>query len=277
MPRFEINRMLRPASVNVSGAATPLGQRLLAQLHQDGFAGPIGSQDAMLPQADIALIADDGANVQAALAAQAELQVGGAIVVSDVADLRNLAQQAGIRTLGPHSFGLMLPGINLNASTLPLMPCPGQVALVAQSASLARTVIDWAVPNSIGFSQIIGIGGNADIGFGLVLDHLSRDPGTNAIMIEVDRVRDPRLFYSAARAAARLRPVVALAPGARWRDADGISWAAYEAAFARAGVLLTGTISEFLAAAETLTRVKPARGESLAILSNTSGWYSSCG
>ena len=108
-----------------------------------------------------------------------------------------------------------------------------------------------------------------DMGFGLILDHLSRDPGTVAILLEIDHLRDPRRFFSAARAAARLRPVVAIAPGIRLSDPQGSAQAALEAAFARAGVLLTGTIGEFLAAAETLTHVKPARGESLAILSNS--------
>jgi acetyltransferase len=88
-------------------------------------------------------------------------------------------------------------------------------------------------------------------------------------MIEIDRLRDPRLFHSAARAAARLRPVVALAPGVRMRDRDGTSRAAVEAAFSRAGILLTDSITEFLAAAETLTRVRPARGETLAVVSNS--------
>jgi len=88
-------------------------------------------------------------------------------------------------------------------------------------------------------------------------------------MIEIDRLRDPRLFHSAARAAARLRPVIALAPGVRMRDRDGTSRAAVEAAFSRAGILLTDSITEFLAAAETLTRVRPARGETLAVISNS--------
>ncbi len=55
----------------------------------------------------------------------------------------------------------------------------------------------------------------------------------------------------------------------RLRDRQGNSRDTLEAAFSRAGVLLTSSIGELLAAAETLTRVKPARGESLAIVSNS--------
>ncbi len=266
--KFDPERFFHPASVAVSGT-TALGERVLKNLAAAGFEGGIGTDKAPVDNADLAIVADDAVEVPAALAAHAARGARGAIVVSSVPDLAALGRAAGLRVLGPHSFGFMLPALGLNASVLPAMPAAGKVALVGQSASLARTVIDWAVPNSVGFSHIIGIGGNTDIGFGLVLDHIARDPGTNAIMIEIDRLRDPRLFHSAARAAARLRPVIALAPGARMRDADGTSRAAIEAAFSRAGILLTDSITEFLAAAETLTRVRPARGETLAIVSNS--------
>ncbi len=266
--RFDPERFFHPRNIAVSGTSTPLGQRLLANLREGGFAGAIGTDDEPIRGADAALLADDAGDVAAALAAHAGRGVRGAVVVSQAPNLPALARAAGIRVLGPHSFGLMLPGLKLNATTL-VMPAAGRVALVGQSASLARTVLDWAIPNAVGFSHIIGIGGNTDIGFGLVLDHLARDPGTGAILVQIDRLRDPRIFQSAARAAARLRPMVALAPGARLRDTDGTSHAAYEAAFSRAGILLTETLGEFLAAAETLTRVRPAHGEALAIISNS--------
>ncbi len=267
--RFDPEKLFHPASVAISGTGTVLGQRVLQNITAGGFAGAIGTDNTAIDTADAAIVADDAADVPAALAAHAARGIRGAIVISEVPDLGRLAAQAGIRVLGPHSFGMMLPHLRLNASRMPVMPGAGRVALVGQSASLARTIIDWAVPNSVGFSHIIGIGGNTDIGFGLVLDHLSRDSGTGAILVQIDRLRDPRIFQSAARAAARLRPIVALAPGARIRDADGTSHAAFEAAFSRAGVLLTETLGEFLAAAETLTRVRPAYGETLAILSNS--------
>jgi acetyltransferase len=267
--RFDPEKLFRPGSIALSGSATPLGRSILANLRAGGFTGPVGTDAEPLDAADAAIIADDAADVPAALAALAARGIHGAVIASMVPDLAALGRAAGVRVLGPHSFGMMLPGLHLNASCLPVMPAAGRVALIGQSASLARTIIDWAVPNSVGFSQIIGIGGNTDIGFGLVLDHLSRDPGTGAILVQIDRLRDPRAFQSAARAAARLRPMVALAPGARMRDVDGTSHAAYEAAFSRAGILLTETLGEFLAAAETLTRVRPAIGDTLAIVSNS--------
>jgi acetyltransferase len=267
--KFDPALMFNPQSVSLSGTAAAYGQQILANLRAGGFTGRIGTDDDEVENADLALVADTPDKVESALHRHARMGARAAMVLShNVTGIAAMARAANLRVLGPNSFGLMLPGTGLNATPFGLMPPRGRMALVGQSSSLARTVIDWAVPNAVGFSHLLGIGGNADMGFGLVLDHFSRDPQTTAIMIEVSKLRDPRSFFSAARAAARLRPVVAIAPGIYTRMGSTIP-GAIEAAFARAGVLLTNSISEFLAAAETLTRVKQARAESLAIITNS--------
>lgn len=132
-------------------------------------------------------------------------------------------------------------------------------------------MIDWAESNGVGFSHIVGIGGNAGIGFGAVLDWLSRDAGTGAILLDIRRIKNHRQFLSAARAAARLRPVVAIRPGLRMTGRDGIADLSFEAALRRAGVLYVQQFEDLLAAAETLSRAKPARSDRLAIVSNAIG------
>ena len=270
---FDPSRMFRPGSICLSGSQTRLGQTVLEHLRAGGFSGSLGTAEHdPIENADLAVLADEPEHIQAALAAHAARGACGAVVLSYMpgSSLRAMAEAAGIRALGPHSFGMILPGLGLNASAFAFVPEKGKVALVGQSASVARTVIDWAVPNRVGFSHLIGIGRNdATIGFGLVLDHLGRDPETAAIMVEIDRLRDPRAFFSAARMAARLRPVVAIAPGLWLSDPSGGAYRATQAALGRIGVLLTASIGEFLAAAETLTRVKPVRHEGLAILTNS--------
>ena len=176
--------------------------------------------------------------------------------------------RGGVRVLGPGSFGIAVPAIGLNASRAHLPPPAGRIGLVSQSASLCRTVLDWAQPNGVGFSHIVGIGGRADIGFGLVLDWLSRDPGTGAILLDIRQLRNRRAFLSAARAASRLRPVVAIRPGGCWRDPSGAAERAFEAALRRAGVLCVTSLEDLLAAAEILARARPVRSEALSIVTN---------
>lgn len=275
--RFRAERLFRPASVAVIGTATAVGERVLANLHAGGFRGAIataatGAAVADLPAApDLALICLDGAAVGDAMAALGRLGTRVAVVLGMAEQVRTWARQTGVRALGPGSFGLVVPGIGLNASSGHLPPRPGRLALVSQSAALCRAVLDWAEPNGVGFSHIVGIGGNDDLGFAAVLDWLSRDPGTGAILLDLRRIKDARRFLSAARAAARLRPVVAIRPGGRLLDPTGRADEVLEAALQRSGVLTVTRLADLLAAAETLTRARPLRGEALAIATNAIG------
>ncbi len=252
------------------GADTPDGGRVLANLR--GFPGALWHGEGEMPRgADLAIVAAAPGDVPGALRAVAAGGCGAAVVTAQVAGLGELAASIGVRVLGPSSFGLAVPALGLNASLSHMAPPAGAIALITQSAALARAVVDWAGPNGVGFSHVVGIGGNADLGFGAVLDVLSRDPGTKLILMDIRRVRDARAFISAARAASRLRPVVALRPGGRLLDETGRADAVFEAALTRAGVFTVHGLEAFLAAAETLSRAPALRGDAMAVVTNAIG------
>ncbi len=86
------------------------------------------------------------------------------------------------------------------------------------------------------------------------------------------------MFISAARAAARTRPVVAIRAGGRLADATGESDEVMEAALRRAGVLRVAGLDDLLAAAETLARVRVSSrpgaagaGDRIAVVTNGIG------
>lgn len=272
--RFAIEGLLAPRSVAVLGVDSADGVRVLENLRSGNFAGQIwaGNDVASLAGVpDLAVIAGPAPLLAGWLS---ELAVRGcpvAVVTGPAAGLAEAGRAAGLRVLGPNAFGVAVPRLGLNAS-LSHIPVPaGHVGLVTQSSSLARAVVDWAGPNGVGFSAVVGIGGNADIGFASVLDYLARDADTRLILLDIRRVRDRGAFISAARAASRLRPVVALRPGGRLLDESGRADAVFEAALNRAGVFVVQRTSAFLAAAETLSRARPLRGEALAIVTNAIG------
>ena len=285
--RFHPAALFRPNSVAVVGAQTVAGAQVMRNMLAAGFKGavlPVGAgmasvsgvlaykDIAALPLApDLAVICAPEAEVHDAIRQLAARGTRAGVVVGIQGGLRALATETGLRTLGPGSFGIAVPGIGLNATRGHLPPRAGKIALVSQSAALCRAVLDWAEPNGVGFSHIVGIGGNDDIGFGLVLDWLSRDGGTGAILLDIRRIKDARAFLSAARAAARLRPVVALRAGMRLADPSGAADAVFTAALRRCGVLCVETLEDLLAAAETLSRARPARNETLAIVTNAIG------
>ncbi len=263
--RFDPACLFRPTSVAVVGDN---GAVFAAHLAMGAFAGRIdivGAVAGLTAAPDLAILTMPAGDIPDAMASLADRGCFAAIVPGPAPDLTEATQRTGVRVLGPNSFGLAIPALGLNAS-LAHIPVPkGRLALVSHSLGLTRATIDWAEPNGVGFSTVVGIGGNAGIGYGLALDWLSQDSATGAILLEIGRIRDRRAFLSAARAAARYRPVVAFRSGRFPPDPDGIGAAVFEAALRRAGVLSVGGLDDMLAAAETLSRARPARGETLAI------------
>ena len=126
-------------------------------------------------------------------------------------------------------------------------------------------MVEWAAERAIGFSAIVSIGDQLDVDIGDLLDYFALDRTTRAILLYVESIKDARKFMSAARAAARIKPVVVVkagrhAPGAKaaatHTGALAGSDAVYDAAFRRAGLLRVLDLGELFDAAETLGRVR---------------------
>ena len=127
---------------------------------------------------------------------------------------------------------------------------------------------------------MVSIGDAIDVDFGDLLDFFALDLGTRAILLYVESIKDARKFMSAARIAARTKPVIVLKSG---RHAEGARAAAthtgalagidavYGAAFFRAGLVRVFDLDELFAAAETLGRLPRLSGKRLAILTNGGG------
>jgi acetyltransferase len=270
--RFDPERLYRPQSLVVLGNGR-LADIVLANIRAAGFMGDVQTTDdtASIKTADLAILTGQGTPIGGILPILASAGIYAAVALGLAPDIVEASAATGVKVLGAGSFGVAVPGLKLNATLSHLVPRPGRVALVSQSAALCRAVLDWAEPNGVGFSQIVGIGGNAGVGFAQTLDFLSRDPAVGPVLLDIRRVRDRRAFLSAARAAARLRPVIAIRAGSRLIDPSGQAEAVFDAALNRAGVLTVQRLEDLLAAAETLTRAPPARGEGVVIVTNAIG------
>ena len=185
-----------------------------------------------------------------------------------------------LRLVGPNCVGVMVPEIGLDASFSHLAPPSGDIAFVSQSGAMITAMLDWAAPRGIGFSHVVSLGDMADVDFGDMLDYLAADAGTRAILLYAEGITHGRKFMSAARAAARGKPVLVLKAG---HSIAGARAAAshtgmlagkdmvYDAAFRRAGMLRVGHMAELFDAAETLALTRPQEGDKLAILTNGGG------
>jgi acetyltransferase len=197
------------------------------------------------------------------------------------------ASAGALRIVGPNCLGVLVPHAGLNASFAHLDSPPGRIAFVAQSGAIITAVLDWAHPRGIGFSHLVSLGNMADVDFGDMLDYLADDAGTDAILLYVESIRDPRKFMSAGRAAARMKPVIAVKAARFEASARAASShtgalagsdAVYDAAFRRAGILRVHTLEELFDAVATLgigrtprEATSEAKADRLAIVTNGGG------
>ncbi len=308
MSTYRLDKLFDPASVAVVGAsprAGSLGGIVLRGLQQSGYKGglhainpkhdvvsgtPCLASLGKLPTAPdliivttpahaVAGVIDDAIKnrAQTAIVLTAGLGHGPASIAETI---RLRARTAGLRLVGPNCLGVLAPRASLNASFARQLPPIGHVALVSQSGAVAAGVVEWAIQRQIGFSGVISLGDAIDIDFGDCLDYFTEDTSTKLIVLYVEAITNARKFLSAARKAARIKPVIVIKAG---RHEQGARAAAthtgalagsdlvYDAAFKRAGCLRVFDLDDLFTAITTLAVQKPFAGDRLAILTNGGG------
>lgn len=308
MSTYRLTTLLAPRSVALVGASPrpgSVGRAILENLRKAKFKGEFGlvnshygeidgvgavrslSQLAFVPE--LVVITAPAAAVPGLIDEAGRLGAAGALIISaglghgagSLAEAaEGSARQYGMRLIGPNCLGIMMPGAALNASFAAHMPTAGNLALISQSGAIAAGMVDWAAQRAVGFSGIVSIGDQLDVDIADLLDYFALDPKTQAILLYIEAIKDARKFMSAARAAARIKPVVVVKSG---RMAQGARAAAthtgalagadavYDAAFLRAGMLRVSDLRELFDCAETLGRLKSPPGKRLAILTNGGG------
>ena len=308
MSTYRLKTLLAPRSVALVGASprqVSVGRAVLENIRQAEFKGPFGlvnarhaeigglaavsSLDQLSFVPELVVITAPAPEIPAIIDQAGRRGSAGALIVSaglghGPGSLQEAAIAAartyGMRLIGPNCLGIMMPGVNLNASFAAHMPQAGNLALISQSGAIAAGMVDWAAQRGVGFSGIVSIGDQIDVDIADLLDYFAMDHKTRAILLYIEAIKDARKFMSAARAASRVKPVVVVKSGRMAQGAKAAathtgalagSDAVYDAAFRRAGVLRVSDLRELFDCAETLGRVESPTGKRLAILTNGGG------
>jgi acyl-CoA synthetase (NDP forming) len=131
------------------------------------------------------------------------------------AELTAEADSLGMVVLGPNHLGFANFTDGVPVCSVPGLPHQsGPVALLSQSGASSAAMLDFASMANVGLSYLVTLGNEAMITAGHVLDFLVDDPGTRAVAIFMETVREPEVFRRAARRAARVgQAVVVLKAG----------------------------------------------------------------
>ena len=313
-----LDRLFKPRSVALIGASPrpgSIGHVLARNLLAGGLEGDVmlvnpkhasieghvcfPDVESLPESPDLGVVAVPARAVPEVVDALARRGTAGAVVISAgfaergpegqalQDELLVAAGPASLRIVGPNCLGVLVPHAGLNASFSHLPAREGRIAFVTQSGAIVTAVLDWAHPRGIGFSHLVSLGTMADVDFGDLMDYLANDPRTDAILLYIEAIKEPRKFMSASRAAARMKPVIAV-KAARHEETARAAMshtgalagadAVYDAAFRRAGIVRVYTLEELFDAVETLAigqvprpATSDSRRDRLAIITNGGG------
>ena len=309
--RHYLHTLFEPESIAVIGAsetANSIGVTLVRNMLDSGYKGklffvnpkhetvfgqPSYASVGTIPQRlDIAVICTEAAAVPEIVEACGRAGCRNVIVIAggfaeagprgaalQRAALEN-ARRHGMRLLGPNCLGIMRPGSQINLTFGHGFAHAGTIGLISQSGALCTAILDWALPNKIGFSNVVSLGAESDVDFGEVLDYMVSDPRTENIFLYIEGIKNARRFMSALRAAARCKPVLLIKVGKHpagekaARSHTGAMVGAddvFDAALRRAGVVRLANVGQMYAAASALFSHFRPRGNRLAIVTNGGG------
>jgi len=172
-------------------------------------------------------------------------------------ELSEFAKRSGMTIAGPNCMG------NANftdaifttfGQTFQPGEVAGNTALLTQSGNMCATLFRMAKRAGVTFSHVINTGNEAAVDFSHYLDYLAVDPATQAAICYIEELRDGPGFLAAAarfRTAGKLLAVFKVglsdkgAEAARSHTAAlAGDTAAYDAAFAQAGVVRAASLAE---------------------------------
>jgi acetyltransferase len=306
-----LNRIFNPKRIAVIGASEregSLGAKILRNLIGVGYKGTVFPVNpfrqtvqgitaypsiSKIPwKVDLAVIATPAHTVPQIVEECGKAGVSGIIIISagfkeageDGADLERQIfehqKKYGMRIIGPNSFGVIRPRINLYATFAGKQANPGKIAFISQSAALCASALDWAWEAQVGFSAVVSTGSMLDVDLGDFIDYFGTDPQTRSIVLYVESIKNARKFMSAARGFARTKPIVLVKAG-RFQESNGATLshsgslggedAIYDAAFRRAGIVRVEAVSDLFNCAEALAMQPNPTGTNLTIITNAGG------
>lgn len=192
-----------------------------------------------------------------------------------------IAQQYGIRIIGPNVLGIIDTYTPINATFAAGTPPQGTIAFMSQSGALQTAILDWALAQQdLGFSKFVSLGNKADISEIDLMEAWADDPQSHVILAYIEGVPSGQRFMQVAREVSRKKPILVLKSGVTESGSRAVSShtgslagseAAYDAAFYQSGILRMNSLQELFDNARAFANQPLLKGDQIAIITNAGG------
>jgi acetyl coenzyme A synthetase (ADP forming)-like protein len=310
-PRRELDPSLfRPQSIAVIGASgnpEKIGYAVFRNLlpfpgslypvnpgHAEILGKPVFARVADIPgTVDVAVIAVPALLVPGIIEELAEHGTPLAIIISSgfreigregeelEKKILATARKSGMRIIGPNCLGIVLPHQNINTTFDPVAPRKGHIAFISQSGAIITTIVDWSVPEEIGFSAVISVGNQLDLGFIDFLRYAGLQDETRAVILYIEEIKDGRAFLDVVKEITRIKPVIVLKSGSSAIGKKAASshtgslagdFEVYLTAFRQAGAIPVFSIREAFDVAELLVSEGYPQGNRALVITAAGGF-----
>jgi acyl-CoA synthetase (NDP forming) len=195
------------------------------------------------------------------------------------------ARAAGVRLLGPNSIGIINAqdriALSVSATLTGETLLPGRLSVISQSGSAIGMLLSRAQSRGIGFSVLVSVGNESDIGVGEIGEMVVDREDTDAVLLFLETVRDGAAFARMARHAyARGKPVVAFVLGksavgqeisALHTGALATDYASIDAFLRDHGVLRIEMLETLFEIPDLVKGRTPPTGRAVSIVTTTGG------
>ncbi|MFO8057032.1 MAG: acetate--CoA ligase family protein [bacterium] len=315
----DLDYIFRPRAIAIVGASREedsFGARVVRCLLEGRYQGPLYPVNPKarvinsLPcyrrvedipgPVDLAVVVVPAARVQKAVEQCANKGVKAIVVLSSgfkevgskgeelERKLLKLVRKHDLRLVGPNCMGVINtePEVRMNATFAPAAMGPGRIAFLSQSGAMGVAILKYARELFLGLSMFISVGNKADVSANDLLEYWKNDPATEAVLLYMEGVGNPRRFIQIAREITPRKPVIAVKAG---RTASGIQAAdshtgdieapkvtvstdaAADALFRQCGVIRVHTLEEMFDLARAIINQPLPAGNSVAVLTNGGG------
>ncbi len=194
--------------------------------------------------------------------------------------LVRIAQEYGMRFIGPNCIGIVNSHIKLNTTFFPYEASTGFIGMASQSGSFITQIFTHLAKFGLGFSQALSVGNEAMTDLVDCIEYLGQCPRTKVIGLYVETIRRGRDFFRVAKEVSRIKPIVAYYVGgstAGKRAALSHTGALagpdplYDGIFRQCGIVRARTMEDLFDNCWVLGASPLPAGNGLAVLTHSGG------
>jgi len=195
-------------------------------------------------------------------------------------EIIDYANSKGMRILGPNSLGYYSATGSLNMTFGLPKVSPGKIAVISQSGGFGIALLGKKVGDELKLSTFFSIGNKADVEESDILEYLAQEPGTKAVLIYMEGVKNGERLVKSLKKITKEKPVIIIKTGSSIKGSQAAashtgalacSDEVFSALMRQCNVLRTESVSEALDWAYFFTNEPLPQGENVVVFSDGGG------